>query len=205
MNYVLNSPPGTYEHRARECKVCGVDQAAFYRAYKSDDPLRCTVCGTIEGSMREAQASTPNLATTLVRELEAATEQRSGVVARVNGADLHAEAAELRAEVDRLAGELVAQQERVRKLCDAVTAYDAGYDSDKRAVVIETARWVAHALLHAGKEAAAPKAEPLCWACGRAYAQHADDRPAGAPVPRTPCLLLKANFKPAPPAKEPTP
>jgi hypothetical protein len=46
MTYQPNSPPGVYDHVQRECPTCGL--VAFYRPYKSTDPLRCTQCGSHE-------------------------------------------------------------------------------------------------------------------------------------------------------------
>lgn len=46
MDYIPNQPPGTYEHRLRECLGCGT--VPFYRAYKGSEPLRCTKCERLE-------------------------------------------------------------------------------------------------------------------------------------------------------------
>lgn len=35
---------------------------------------------------------------------------------------------------------------------------------------------------------------PCIW-CGKTYDEHEDSRKEGDPVPKTPCLLLKENFK----------
>ena len=45
--------------------------------------------------------------------------------------------------------------------------------------------------------------EPLCRWCGKPRAEHLASRPDSAPVPRVPCLGLRAHFVGAEPKREP--
>jgi len=67
--YVRNAPAGTYDHCARECLECACIQP-FFKRYKSQEPLRCTVCGKREREGFENVAAASPLAAVVTPTVE---------------------------------------------------------------------------------------------------------------------------------------